>query len=415
MTSNEIQTPHHIHLDVLGGIAGDMFIAAILDARPDLTKPCIAAMRAAGLPDTWVVEATAARDTGMTGHRMRIENTGHSHSHSHDHDHAHSHHHYSDIRKQLENSDLKDPFLARALQLIQLIAETEAQVHGVNVETVALHEVGDLDSLADMVGAAFLIEAMSPCTWSASPLPIGGGFIQAAHGRMPVPAPATQLLLEGFNFVDDGVMGERITPTGAAILKHLVSSDSLPAGRNRSIHTGQGFGTRTLKGMANMLRVRIYELTSNSPSSDQQVSVLEFLIDDQTPEDLATGLENLRAHPDVLEVLQIPAMAKKGRMGHVVQVITKSAAKDAVAEACFIETTTLGLRWRTESRLVLDRSLVTTKQGIGVKLAKRPDGSISAKAEADDIAKVGVGQYERGQLRNRAQTDAINKDTDDRS
>ena len=102
-------------------------------------------------------------------------------------------------------------------------------------------------------------------------------------------------------------------------------------------------------------------------------------------------------------------------MGHVVQVISKSTAKDAVAEACFIETTTLGLRWRTESRLVLDRSLVTTKQGIGVKLAKRPDGIISAKAEADDIAKAGVGQYERGQLRHRAQTDAINKETDDRS
>ena len=411
MTSTETQTPRHIHLDVLGGIAGDMFIAAMLDARPDLTEPCIAAMRAAGLPDAWVVEANRATDTGMTGHRMRIENTGHTHEHNPDH----SHHHYSDIRKQLENSNLKVPVLSRALQLIQLIAETEAEVHGVDVETVALHEVGDLDSLADMVGAAFLIEALAPCTWSASPLPVGGGFIQVAHGRMPVPAPATQLLLEGFNFVDDGVLGERITPTGAAILKHLVSSDSLPAGRNRSVGTGQGFGTRQLKGMANMLRVRMYEKASSTPSSDQQVCVLEFVIDDQTPEDLAIGLENLRAHSDILEVLQIPAMAKKGRMGHVVQVIAKSGAKDAVAEACFIETTTLGLRWRTESRLVLDRTLTTTGQGIGVKWARRPDGSISAKAEADDIANAGVGQYERGQLRHRAETDALNEDTDDRS
>jgi uncharacterized protein (TIGR00299 family) protein len=414
MTPKETQAPRHIHLDVLGGIAGDMFIAAILDARPDLIAPCVSTMRAAGLTESWVVEANVATDTGMTGHRMQIEYTVNTDNH-HDHDHTHSHHHYSDIQNQLKNSDLKGPVLDRALNLIQLIAKTEAQVHGVNVSNVALHEVGDLDSLADMVGAAFLIEALSPVTWSVGPLPIGGGFIQAAHGRMPVPAPATQLLLDGFSFIDDGIMGERITPTGAAILKHIDPSENLPAGRHISTGTGQGFGTRQLKGMANMLRVRFYEPSPNATQSSQQVCVLEFVIDDQTPEDLAIGLENLRAIPEVLEVIQIPAIAKKGRMGHIVQVITKLEAQNQVAKSCFLETTTLGLRWRIEARMVLDRTLVSTEQSIDVKLAKRPDGTISAKAEADDIAKAGAGHYERRQLRHWAETDAINKDTNDHS
>lgn len=395
-------------MDVLGGLAGDMFIATLLDARPDLIEPCIAAMRAAGLPETWRVEANAASDAGMTGIRMRIEP---DQPPAQSKDHSHSHHHYSDIRRTLERAELKGPVLKRALQLVQLIAETEAQVHGVDVENVALHEVGDLDSLADMVGAAFLIETLSPESWSVSPLPVGGGFIHAAHGRMPVPAPATQLLLEGFSFVDDGVEGERITPTGAAILKHLNPGLHLPDGLMKAAGTGQGFGTRKLEGMANMVRARLYSRDGLSPTASEQVVVLEFVIDDQTPEDLAIGIDNLRARDDVLEVLQIPAMGKKGRMGHILQVMAHANAKDAVAEACFTETTTLGLRWRIENRLILDRQQIETSSGVSVKRAMRPGGSTSAKAEADDIAKRASGQYERGQLRFKSETEA-NRDND---
>ncbi len=412
MTTETNQPTTHIHLDVLGGIAGDMFIAAVIDARPDLLVPCIAAMRAGGLPNSWRVEAEPATDTGMTGHRMRIEPAvapDKSHGQG---GHGHSHHHYSDIRRTLKASKLRGAVLARAQELVHLIAATEAEVHGLDVENVALHEVGDLDSLADMVGAAFLIEALAPCTWSTGPLPVGGGFIQAAHGRMPVPAPATQLLLQGFNFVDDGISGERITPTGAALLKHLKPASGLPAGQSVASGTGQGFGTRQLDGMANMLRVRIYERQQPISNDPQQVCVLEFVIDDQTPEDLATGLAILRRRADVLEVLQIPAMAKKGRLGHVVQVIAQADARDPVARACFHETTTLGLRWRFEQRLTLDRQFMQTEDGIQVKMAERPDGQLSAKAEADDIAKTASGHYERDQLRQRAETLAKTKDQD---
>jgi len=408
MTTNHPNSSAHIHLDVLGGIAGDMFIAAMIDARPDLLAPCIAAIRSAGLPDTWIVEAQAATDKGMTGHRMRIESDTPQQPAQ-----GHSHHHYSDIRRTLEGSGLAKPVLARALDLVHLIAVTEAQVHGVDVENVALHEVGDLDSLCDMVGAAFLIETLSPCTWSTSPLPVGGGFIQAAHGRMPVPAPATQLLLEGFGFVDDGVPGERITPTGAAILKYLNPSSGLPEGRFVSTGTGQGFGTRQLEGMANMLRVRCYEAGMSSRMQTEQVAVLEFVIDDQTPEDLAIGLDTVRAHDHVLEVLQIPAMAKKGRMGHVIQVIVAPDGRELVAEICFRETTTLGMRWRMENRSMLRRSATQSSSGIGLKSAIRPDGTLSTKAEADDIANAASGHYEREQLRRSAEAEATSKDQDD--
>lgn len=420
MTSNSPASPDHIHLDVLGGIAGDMFIAALLDARPDLMAPCIKTIRDAGLPESWIVEAVAATDTGMTGHRMRIEpdqkpEKSHGHDHEHDNGQGHSHHHYSDIRRTLEGSNLEGPVLDRALALVHLIAVTEAEVHGVDVENVALHEVGDLDSLADMVGAAYLIETLAADSWSVSPLPVGGGFIQAAHGRMPVPAPATQLLLEGFSFVDDGVMGERITPTGAAILKHLNPARRLPVRPLVSNGTGQGFGTRQMDGMANMVRARFYQGEpddSTINTSDHQVAVLEFVIDDQTPEDLAIGLEKLRERDDVLEVLQVPAMAKKGRMGHIIQVIAESDARSAVAEVCFLETTTLGLRWRIEHRQVLDRNHMQTDGGIRVKSAVRPGGTTSAKAEADDIANAASGHYERQQVRQQAETEAKKKKTD---
>lgn len=410
MTKDRPSSAKHIHLDVLGGIAGDMFIAALIDARPDLLAPCIASIRAAGLPDSWIVEAQAATDTGMTGHRMRIEPEVPL---APAHGHSHSHHHYSDIRRTLEGSNLEKPVLARALDLVHLIAVTEAQVHGVDVEKVALHEVGDLDSLCDMVGAAFLIEALSPCTWSTSPLPVGGGFIQAAHGRMPVPAPATQMLLDGFTFVDDGVPGERITPTGAAILKYLNPGPRLPAGRSLSSGTGQGFGTRQLDGMANMLRVRFYEADVSATARNEQVVVLEFVVDDQTPEDLATGLDNLRTQTHVLEVLQIPAIAKKGRMGHIVQVIVEPDGREQVANACFTETTTLGMRWRMENRSVLGRNATSSSAGIGLKSATRPDGTVSVKAEADDIANAASGHYERERLRRRAEAEETSKDHDE--
>ena len=241
---------------------------------------------------------------------------------------------------------------------------------------------------------------------------MGGGFIQTDHGRLPVPAPATQHLLEGFVFVDDGIGGERITPTGAAILRHLEPSAVVPTGTYRAAETGHGFGTRTLPGMPNLLRVRKYILQAEH-LPDEAVAVIEFMVDDQSPEDLAVGLDVLRDRPDVLEVLQSAAVGKKGRLGHSIQVLANAPSLDAVAAACFEQTTTIGLRYRMENRKVLARRELSASDGAGVKVVGRPGGT-TVKADMDDIGQRALGHAAREQLRRRIEQDALAGDDDGR-
>ena len=383
----------HIHLDVVGGIAGDMFIAALLDARPDLVSGTVAAIRSAGVPDDWTVGPQPSRRGGMAGSQMRIDPPG---------DVETGHRDYASIESAIQAAELEQSVRDRALSIFSLIAQAEAEIHGMAVDEVLLHEVGAIDSVADVVGAAYLIEQLAPASWSVSPLPVGGGFVVTDHGRLPVPAPATQLLLDGFRFVDDGISGERITPTGAAILRYLDPAEGLPQRACRSAETGHGFGTRELPGIANMLRVRCYTTGGDSPA-DEQIAVLEFMVDDQTPEDLAVGLDALRDQPGVLEVLQTAAMGKKGRMGHAIQVLTSVDALEETAQACFAETTTIGLRYRIELRKVLPRTEAASQEGVSVKAVVRPGDTTTAKAAMDDIRRHAVGHDEREQLRRRAE------------
>lgn len=391
----------HIHLDILGGIAGDMFIAALLDARPDLTAGTVAAIRATGVPADWAVEPEPARDSGLVGTRMRIGPpngqlpTG-------------RHYEYCTIERSINDADLEPSVRARALDILRLIVEAEAEIHGVAVADVVLHEIGAMDSIADVVGAAYLIEELSPASWSTSPLPVGGGFIQTDHGRLPVPAPATELLLRSFPFVDDGISGERITPTGAAILRYLEPSVGLPEGVFRSTETGHGFGTKTLPGVPNALRARCYGAEDGSPA-DEQVALLEFVVDDQTPEDLAVGLDVLRDCAGVLEVLQTAVNTKKGRIGHAIQVLTTAASFDEAVHACFEQTTTIGLRYRFEHRKVLSRREIPGTAGVSIKAVERPGGVATVKAAMDDIDRNAHGHHERELLRRQVEATIVDR------
>ena len=396
------EMPRHVHLDIMGGIAGDMFIAALWDARPDLTAGTIAAIRATGVPADWVVEPETARDTGLVGTRMRIGPPGGQRP-------TGGHYEFAAIERSIHDSALQVPVRTRALDILRLIVEAEAEIHGVVAADVVLHEVGAMDSIADVVGAAYLIEAFSPASWSMSPLPVGGGFIQTDHGRLPVPAPATQLLLRGFPFVDDGISGERVTPTGAAILRYLEPSVGLPKGVFRSAETGHGFGTKTLPGVANALRARCYRAERGSPKGEQ-VAVLEFVIDDQTPEDLAVGLDLLRDAPGVLEVLQSAVVTKKGRMGHAIQLLTTPDSFEATAQACFEQTTTIGLRYRFEHRKVLPRKELTGSAGVSLKAVERPDGVVTVKAAMDDIGDNASGHHARELLRHQVEASTVGGD-----
>lgn len=421
----------HIHLDPVGGMAGDMFVAALLDAFPPLEKAVQAAVRAAGLPARFRLDLMAHADHALTGKRFLVLESGHEdgrphdHAHPHDHTHPHSHEHahghghahehtpdhehghrpFAEIRAGLTAAALEPGVRDHALGIFTRLAEAEAQVHGATTDTVTFHEVGEWDSIADIVAAAAIIHALGPATWTVGPLPLGAGFVKSAHGLLPVPAPATTLLLRGLAVRDDGIGGERVTPTGAAIVRHLVSLPGVAPRERTLLGTGLGFGTRVLPGMSNCVRALVFDaaVSASHPRSDH-VTAIEFEVDDQTPEDLAIGLDHLRAHEGVLDVLQTPGLGKKGRVVISVRVLCRTASEEEVAALCFRETTTLGVRFLDVRRHTLARTSSAVEiegRRMDTKRAAREMGA-TAKVEADSLRQV-RGHAERQRLRRAAE------------
>ena len=394
----------HLQLDILGGIAGDMFIAALVDAWPEHCAGVLAAIRTAGLPAEWELGLVEHRDHVLGGKRFRVVEPG-AHSHHGKHEGHTSH---RAIVTLLRTSPMPPEVTERAVAIFALLAHAESQIHGVAADDVTFHEVGAWDSVADVVGAAWLLEQLRPESWSVSPIPLGGGRVVTAHGPMPVPAPATAILLQGFRLFDDGVPGERVTPTGAAILAHLRATVGEPAPMpqpGRLSRSGTGFGTRTLPGLSNVLRVLTFE-SALPVAGSERIGVIEFEVDDQTPEDLAVGIDSLRALPGVLDVLQIPATGKKGRLVAHIQLLCRRESLPEIMDACFLETTTLGLRWSVVARARLPRAggqVAVEGRDVAVKVATRPDGRASAKAEIESLR--GPGGH-AGRERRRAEAEA---------
>lgn len=392
--SGQALSVKHIHLDAVGGVAGDMFIAAVLNAFPELREGMVAAIRAAGLPQDMGIDIEAHRDHALMGLKFAISEAGHKA------EAAHHHRTFRDIRDALQESGLTAPVRTEAIAMFTLLAGAEAQVHGMSVDAVGFHELGEWDSIADIVGAAFLISELN-ANWSVGPLPLGGGRVATAHGSLPVPAPATALLLEGFECFDDGVSGERVTPTGAVILRHLGANQARGRGSRRLLCGGTGFGTRSLPGLSNVLRLLAYEEEKPIGQEQDRIAEILFEVDDQTPEDLATGLDKLRAHAAVRDVLQFPAFGKKGRMTTHVRVLADPQQISAVCDACLEETTTIGLRYHVLERVILQRQELAVDvdgRSIGLKAISR-SGGITVKAEADDIAGIVGGHDARTRLR----------------
>jgi uncharacterized protein (TIGR00299 family) protein len=366
----------HIHLDPLGGIAGDMFIGALLDAFPDLTEGAIAAAQTLA-PIRCSLKPH--RDHALAGQRFAVEETAHHHHHTH----------WSGIRASILHSSLSEPVKTHAIGIFAGLAEAESRIHGVPANDIAFHEVGAADSIADIVAAAWLIAALGPATWSTSPLPLGAGTVETAHGRLPIPAPATALLLQGLPVTDDGIPGERVTPTGAAILRYLACIPR-PSGLLMGA-TGIGFGTRQLPGLSNCLRVLVFErhAPTHAPAIPHRtLLVVTFEVDDQSPEDLATGLDHLRATAGIHDVLTMPAIGKKGRMTTHIQILAAPDQEEPILAACFEQTTTIGLRTQLVAARALPRNLATATidgRQIRLKTVHRPSGP-TTKAELDDLA-----------------------------
>ncbi|WP_225769764.1 LarC family nickel insertion protein [Inquilinus sp. Marseille-Q2685] len=394
-----------LHLDLVGGLAGDMFIAAMLDLFPE---------HEAGLHDrlarTGLLAGVAARlaphnDGVLAGRRFLVERPGGAGG-------GHDHVAWRRIREELEGSGLDPAVRGHALAIFRHLAQAEARVHGVPVEAVSFHEVGAWDSIADIVGAAHLIAAVGATRWTVGAVPLGSGRVRTAHGPLPVPAPATALLLQGFAVVDDGVGGERVTPTGAAILRHLCGDAARPAPQPRILGgTGIGFGTRILPGLSNCVRVLRFDPTEDAPGFEaDQVLVVECEIDDQSGEELALALDRLRSHPAVLDAVQAPVFGKKGRMMAHLRLLARPEACEDVLRLCFAETTTIGLRHSVQARAVLPRRMVEVAAGdrtMRVKAVDRPGGR-TAKAEADDVAD--LDGHKARKARRRAAEEAVERD-----
>src|SRR5215471_9602324 len=193
----------HIHLDAIGGVAGDMFVAAVLDAFPDLRDGMLAAIVAAGLPSGVVCRVIEHRDV-LTGLRFLVEEPAFREREAGSRylgPAEHRHIPFRDIQARLRASQLTPGVTERAIAIFTVLAQVEGKVHGVDPEAVSFHELGGWDSIADMVGAAFLIDALEPSTWSVSALPQGSGRVKTDHGWLPIPTPATALLLQGFELI----------------------------------------------------------------------------------------------------------------------------------------------------------------------------------------------------------------------
>lgn len=394
----------HVHLDAVGGAAGDMFAAAMVDACPDYAEAVEAAVQALGLGDRVSVAFAPHGDGVLRGRRFRVTCPEPPHATPAD-----------VVREWIARASLARAVRMRALDILALLTQAEADVHGIPVSAVAFHELGGLDTPVDLVAAAALVEAAGSPSWSCGVLPRGRGLVRTAHGMLPVPSPATSLLLDGMVLVDDGVDGERITPTGAAILRHLAPEQAADLVPRRLRATGHGFGTSTFEGRSNVLRAQFYGPPADRPAADR-VAVLAFEVDDQPPEDLAVGLERLRAADGVLDVSQHAVSGKESRLAARVQVLARPEQARAVADRCFRETATLGLRWTLADRFLLPRTMVAVEgaeRPIRVKVATRPGGERSAKAELADLRAAGGGRAERAALRARAEQQALRDIHDD--
>ncbi|HKQ47635.1 MAG TPA: nickel pincer cofactor biosynthesis protein LarC [Phycisphaerae bacterium] len=361
------------YFDCFSGAAGDMILAALVSAGLDeaALRAELAGLNLAG----YELEIAAVKKQGFAATHVRVRLTDQP-------GHRHLHH----ITKIIDDSALLGAIKDRAKRVFTRLAEAEAKVHGTSIEKVHFHEVGAVDAIVDVVGAAIGVERLGLTRIICSPIPTGSGVVQCEHGTMPIPAPATAELLRGVPLAACDEPGELITPTGAAILTTLADSyGPLPAMRIAQI--GYGAGTRDGKTRPNILRLLVGESEGSSDECDEVV-LLETNLDDATGEQIAHAFEVLFA-AGALDVFTIPIFMKKGRPGVLLSVLAPLERAPACEEALFLHTTTFGIRRQTCSRTKLARQVetVTTRFGpIRVKIGRRGGRILIVAPEYEDCA-----------------------------
>ena len=379
-----------LYIDCGMGAAGDMLMAALLELHP-APEDFLRRLNAA-LPQGVSVSAEPDEKCGIRGTHARVlihgEEDGDEHRHVQEHEHEHEHGHHAhvslaEIRETFRDLPLPENIRDEALAVYDSIARAESRVHGTPMENIHLHEVGSLDALADVLGVCMLMTELAPDRVLASPVHVGSGTVKCAHGILPVPAPATAVLLEGIPIWSGEIRGELCTPTGAALLRHFVSGfGPMPTLRIEKI--GYGTGHKDFP-QANLLRVLLGE---EGPGGDT-VLELSCNLDDCSGEELGYAQEALWKL-GALDVTTTAIGMKKNRPGVTLSVLCREEQREDMLRCLFRHTSTLGVRESRCVRTTLERSIRTEDTPWGPVRIKTSEGwGVSReKTEYEDLARI---------------------------
>jgi len=375
-----------------------MILGALIDAGVPLVEVRKALGSLAIAPDTVWTERVMRAGIGATKFCVRGEDEppDHANDHENGHEHPHDGGHFAsgepeyhvhrslaDIDRLIDGSALSAAGKARARNLFATLGQAEAEVHGVPLDQVHLHEVGALDSVVDIVGSVFALEWLDADRIVSSPLNVGGGTIRSAHGLYPVPAPATMRLLNGAPIYAGPQKSEMVTPTGALLIAgYATEFGGIPPMRVRQV--GYGAGSRDFVGVPNVLRVLVGEADAAAPG--QSVVVIEAEIDDMNPQIFGMLMDTLLAQ-GALDVFYTAIQMKKSRPGTLVSVVASPELRERLTSTLFRETTTIGVRYREMARECLDREVITVQTPLGairVKVATRGGEVLNVSPEFDD-------------------------------
>ena len=367
------------YFDCFSGISGDMTLGAMIDL---------------GIPADWLqnqlsrLPLTGFQVTTTRVVRNGIQATGVSV----DAQETNQSRNFKDIKILLENGDLSDEVKSKSMAVFERLARAEADIHGCSLQEVHFHEVGGIDAIVDIVGTALCLEKLNITAVMSSPLPVGSGFVDCRHGRLPVPAPATVEILKDVPIYGTDVNGELVTPTGAAIVTSLAQCyRRMPTMQVHKI--GYGAGKRELTDRPNLLRIFAGTAADSTAGiSSDQIVVLEACIDDMNPEFFGFIMERLFAD-GALDVYWLPVHMKKNRPGTLIQVLCQDADRDRLIQRLLSETTSLGVRYYRTARKRLAREQVviqTTFGEIPLKQVQELDGSERLVPEYDVCRKIAL-------------------------
>ncbi len=368
-----------------------MFLGALVDAGvdPKLLEETVASLNIGA-----TLEIEKVDRSGINASKVRVlvdgtsaeaaANSTHTHHHSH-----HEHHHHgrslSAIRKLIENAPLAAAAKATAIRAFELLGESEAKIHNVPIETIHFHEVGAVDSIVDIVAGAVGAHALNVRAWICSPLNVGGGTVECAHGTFPVPAPATMDLLQGVPTYSSGIQMEMVTPTGAAIVRALNCTFS-PSPAMRVDKIGYGAGSRNPKRFPNVVRLSLGETNETESIPADIVVVMETAVDDLNPQILGNFIERA-LQAGALDVMCSSVHMKKDRLATLITILCDRAHVVPLQQLLFRETSTLGVRIREERRACLDRKFVAVKTQWGeikIKIGLLNGVEVNAAPEYED-------------------------------